>query len=211
MSATELSKRMIACFPTDPIEKHLLFHLLYLLANGSPLSLDHVSRQLAYSTEKLNELLKKLPGVELDSSGSIISVAGLSLHETAYPMDGGKSRIYAQSGFDAIVVPTLLLRKLGIEYHCPENSVSLHLRFCFDQAFALHPEETVISFPSPTNLSTHLRNNRAEFRFFPNPDAARRWLWQNPEGVILSVKNVFEAAVALRRSLMDSSFPTFTP
>ncbi|MGK5085269.1 organomercurial lyase [Bdellovibrionota bacterium FG-1] len=210
VNASELSKHLIAYFPRDPLEKHLLFNLLYWLAEGESLSLDLISRRLGYSREKLDDLLSKLPGVERDSAENIIATAGLTLQETSYPMDSEKCRIYAQSGLDAIVVPTLLLTKIGIEYRCPDDPVAVHLRFGFDQAFALQPDQAVISFPSRKNIAKCLRENRSEFRLFPTPDSARRWLWQHTDGVILTVKNVFVAAVTLRRSLMDSNTSMLT-
>lgn len=213
MNAVELSKNLIAYFPSAPLEKHLLFNLLYWLAEGNPLSVDHIGRRLGYSREKVNEILKTLPGVELDSSGSIVSAAGLSVRETSYPMDGEKCRVYAQSALDVVVVPTLLLSKIGVEYHCLDEaaSASIYLRFGFDQAFVIQPDQAVISLPSRKNLPKYFEKDRSEFRLFSNPDTAKGWLSQHPDGVILSVKNVFVAAVQLRRSLMDSNTSMLAP
>ncbi|MGK5088149.1 organomercurial lyase [Bdellovibrionota bacterium FG-2] len=211
MNILEISKILITFFPKDPLEKHLLLSVVNWLAEGKALPLIDISRHLGYSLEKLIELLNALPKVEFDSTGNLVSIAGMSLYETPYPMDSEKCRLYAQSGLDAVVVPILLLTKMGVSHRAPGAPLSVCLRFGFDQAFTLQPEQTVISFPSRKLTLDHLRASPSEFHLFPNPDTARRWLWQHPEGIILSVRNVFTAAVNLRESLMGSNAWMPTP
>jgi len=204
MNAAILAECLIKYYPSEPLKTNLLFYLLNSLSQRQSQSCDQISSRLEYSREKLDELLSAIPAVEMNEAGHIIAVAGLSLLKTSYPIDCNKGRLYAQSGLDAVIVPTLLLTKMSVEHKCLDNHHPVFLRFGFEQAFLPLPDQAVITIPSRKSLFENLKGDHSEFKLFPNPDSARRWLWQHQDGVILSVKNVFVAAVKLRQSLMHS-------
>ena len=205
MNAANLAECLINYYPSEPLKTNLLFYLLNSLSHRECLSCDQISSRLGYSREKLDELLNTIPAVETNEAGNIISAAGLSLRKTSYLIDCNKGPLYAQSGLDAVIVRTLLLTQMSVEHKCLDNHHPVCLRFGFDQAFMPLPDQAVITIPSRKALLKNLHGNHSEYKLFPNPDSARRWLWQHEDGFILSVKNVFIAAVQLRQSLMRSS------
>jgi len=204
MNAEILASLLMKIYPSAPLERDIFFKLLRKICSTSSVSVNDLVREEGYSKKKITEILDRIHFLEMEGSDTIIGVAGISLRETPYSMDCERIRVYARGALDAIIAPTLLLSQVGVNFEEAGSGLLFNFRFGFDQAFSLNHEEAVIGFPSKDSFITDFIQRPLEFKLFSHKGAASQWLGINSDGFLISVKNVFVAAVQLRRSLRDS-------
>lgn len=194
--AAELAKCRCAAECDD-----LYVHLLRLLAEGRPVSVDRLAAESSKTPEHVTRWLSRYPAAELDSAGQVIG-AGITLTPTPHRFLVGRRELYTWCAWDTLIFPMILKRRARVKSVSPATGADIRLIVNHDEVEEVKPENAVVSMVVPEGMNA-CSNTRSAFcdhsHFFRSPEEARPWKSEHPSGRVLSVTGAY----ALGRSLLS--------
>lgn len=173
--------------------------LLRGLSANTPVSPSHLAQTLKTDLAAIEAALKRLPDLEYDRSGNVIS-AGLSLIPTPHRIWFNHQALFAWCALDTLMYPVMLQQTAYVESPCPVTRNLVRLTVTPTQIESLNPAEAVVSIVVP-DCSGQTCCTRADFchqvHFFSSAEAAIQWRRSHGDGSVLSVAEAYQLGQAL--------------
>ena len=200
---------ILACLPEqmsplEPLDQQLAVHLYRQLATGVPVDLQRLLESTASTADEFSSALDRLsPEIKRAASGEIVAFAGLSLIPTPHMLLYEGRTLYAWCAWDALFIPHLLGGSVQVSSKDPVSDSSIRVAVQLEQRVSAVPRETVVTFPEPTEIDTHLlaADTVGAFcsfvHFFESKETAGSWIEQHGFGkvLILDLKTAFELGI----------------
>jgi len=141
----------------EPLDQQLAVHLYRQLATGVPVDLQRLLESTASTADEFSGALDRLsPEIKRAASGEIVAFAGLSLIPTPHMLLYEGRTLYAWCAWDALFIPHLLGGSVQVRSKDPVSESSIPVAVQLEQRVSAVPRETVVTFPEPTEIDTHL-------------------------------------------------------
>lgn len=173
--------------------------LMRLLANGEPISTEHLAMILGRPVEEVTDALRQFEDVVFDEGGRMVG-AGLSLLPTPYRFEVQGHELFTWCALDTLIFPAWLGLPAQVSSVCPVTGTAIHLRVSPEGIEQLDPASSVISLLIADTLAT-CESIREAFctysQFFASPEAASAWHAQHPDGHVLPIEEASHLAQTL--------------
>ena len=179
-----------ACALADVRDPGLCRTLLFLLAEGHPVSIRGVADAIGRPVSEVAPLLHASHNIEWDEDGAIVGT-GLTLRPTQHRMRVKGRMLYAWCALDTLMYAPLLAATADIESPCAMTGTLIHVTVTPTGVASVTPAGAVVSIVVPQNRLT-IRQSFCNFvHFFRSAEAAASWLRQHPDAVVLSVAEAY--------------------
>lgn len=181
-------KAHVDFFTAHAEQFRLALPLWRLLAEGSPVSLEHLANMSHHSLPELEAQLPSLD-VRLDQEGKIVA-SGVSLLPTRHQVQVGEQELFVWCALDTLVLPAILGRTARVISTCPVTGKAIRLTVTPESISGLSEARAVVSVRLPgeetalCNVQEDLCN--AGF-FFVSHEVAATWPHLHPQAVLLDV------------------------
>jgi alkylmercury lyase len=118
--------------------------ILGLLANGRPVAIDEVAKELDMYPLQAKKFLASY-GAEFDSAGNLLGL-GLTLVPTPHHFEVDGHKLYAWCATDTLLFPTLLNKTANIETIDPVTETKIRLTVSPRAVEKVEPSGAVLSF-----------------------------------------------------------------
>jgi len=200
MNSVALADRLTTSFPPVDGAYDLFPALLRELARGQPVSPSVLAAALGWPTEKVGEVLHRIPSIEFDDAGSVVGM-GLTLRETPHVFEIDGERLYTWCALDALMFPTLIGKPARVSSPCAATGVPIRLTVTPDGVRDLEPPEAVVSLVLP-DAPTDVRSSFCvRVNFFASAAVAQTWLSAHPGATVARVEEAFRLGQELARRL----------
>jgi alkylmercury lyase len=180
----------------------LCVQLLRLLADGQPVSREHLATPLGVARDVLDATLRRIPNVAFDQRGRIVA-AGLSLLPTPHHFEVNGHALYTWCALDTLMYPVVLGQSAHVASRCPISGAWVQLTVTPERVEDLDPVDTQVSVVVP-DAAAACCDVRGAFcqhvHFFAGAEAGATWRATHPEAVLLSVEEAFAVARLLART-----------
>jgi alkylmercury lyase len=175
--------------------------LILLLAEGQPVSPEHVASVLGLAREETLELLRQRPGIEWDEAGNIVG-AGLTLRPTPHRFKLKGRTLFTWCALDSLMFPGLVGQTVQVESPCASTGRPVRVTVTPEGVKQVEPPDAVVSLVAP-EASPDVRSVFCDYvNFFHSEEAAAGWLAEHPGATTLPVAEAYE----LGRRLTESVF-----
>lgn len=178
--------------------------LLWLLAEGRPVSPEQIATALDIPHDEVTAALRQLPNVELDHEGNIVG-CGLTLTPTPHHFQVSGHELFTWCALDTLIFPAILNQPARVESTCPVTGEKVQLTVTPEGVEDLEPASAVVSITIP-EASEACCDVRGAFcnqvHFFSSSEAASTWLAEHPGAIILPVKDAYK----LGRKMIEHRF-----
>lgn len=176
-------------------------HLILLLAEGQPVSPGRVSTVIGQPHEEVMAMLRRLPSIEWDESGSIVG-AGLTLRPTPHRFKLNNRTLFTWCALDALMFPSLIGETVQVESPCASTGDPVRMTVTVEGVEQVEPAGAVVSLVAP-EASPDVRRVFCDYvNFFRSAEAASVWLAKHPGATTLPVADAYQ----LGRLLAESVF-----
>jgi len=178
--------------------------LLWLLAEGRPVSTERIAETVGISREEASAILRESSGVELDDKDAVVGCFGLSLMPTPHHFRLGDHEFFTWCALDALFLPIVLNQSARVESSCPVTGATVQIAVSPDSIEGVEPAEAVMGIIVPESAEVCCDLRRAfcdKVHFFSSSEAASQWVAEHAGGSILSVENAYALAHLLLKSL----------
>lgn len=170
--------------------------LLYLLAEGQPVSVGTVAEVIGRPVAEVASVMEASHNVEWDEAGSLVGT-GLTLRPTPHRMRVQGRLLYTWCALDTLMYAPLLAEQSDIDSPCFTTGTLIHVRVTRSGIASVTPAGAVVSIV----VSEHRRTIRQSFcnfvHFFSSAEAAVPWLREHPGAVVLSVAKAYALGTQL--------------
>jgi alkylmercury lyase len=118
--------------------------ILGLLANGRPVAVDEVAKELDMYPEQAKKFLTRY-GAEFDSAGNLLGL-GLTLVPTPHHFEVDGHQLYAWCATDTLLFPILLNKTANVETIDPVTGTKIRLTVSPRAVERVEPRGAVLSF-----------------------------------------------------------------
>ena len=178
--------------------------LLWLLAEGRPVSPEQIAEALCISREEAINILRESPGVELDDEDSVVGCFGLSLTPTPHHFRLGDHELFTWCALDALFLPIVLNQSARVESSCAVTGNRVLVAVSPDAIQGVEPASAVMAIIVP-EASEVCRDVRGAFcdkvHFFSSSDTASVWVTEHKGATILSVNDAYRLGHLLLENL----------
>jgi alkylmercury lyase len=199
--AVELADRLRALSAHRP---ELASQLLWLLAEGRPVSPEQVAEALCVSRGEAIDILRASPGVELDDEDNVIGCFGLSLTPTPHHFRIGDHELFTWCALDALFLPIALNRSARVESSCPVTGDRIRVAVSPEALQRVEPAGAVMAIMVP-EASEVCRDVRGAFcdkvHFFSSSETASVWVTGHKGATILTLADAYTLGHLLLKNL----------
>ncbi len=175
--------------------------LIHLLAEGQPVSPEHVASVLGLAREETLELLRQRPSLEWDEAGNIVG-AGLTLRPTPHRFQLKDRTMYTWCALDSLMFPGLVGQTVEVESPCASTGRPVRVTVTPEGVKQVEPLGAVVSLVAP-EASPDVRRVFCDYvNFFYSAEVATGWLAEHPGATMLPVAEAYQ----LGRRLTESVF-----
>jgi alkylmercury lyase len=183
-------------------EQMISLSLIRLLADGAPVSREHLAATLGRPVEEVTEALRHSEDIDYDEDGRIVS-AGLSLLPTPYRFEVNGHALFTWCALDTLVYPVLLGHPAQVSSTCPVTGQPIRLHVSPEGLEQLDPPSAVMSALVQEACTTCCCNIRetccASSHFFASQEAASAWRASHPDDYVLPIEEAFTLGQELAR------------
>lgn len=195
-------KAHVDFFTAHAEQFRLALPLWRLLAEGSPVSLEHLAN---VSHRSLDETQAQLPSldVRLDQEGKIVA-GGVSLLPTRHQVQVGEQELFVWCALDTLMLPAILGRTARVISTCPVTGKAIRLTVTPESISDLSEARAVVSARLPgeetaiCNVQEDLCNDGF---FFVSHEVAATWPHLHPQAVLLTVEEAAELGRGLATTI----------
>jgi alkylmercury lyase len=163
--------------------------LIRLLAEGRPLSHDHLANVSGLGEEALGQRLAHMD-LDYDEAGRIIG-AGLTLRPTLHRFEIGGRLLYTWCALDALMYPNLLAETVRVESPCRATGRPVRVTITPGGVIAVEPAVAVVSLVLPQPGQPPRQAFCGEVHFFASARAAHDWLAERPQAQVVPVATAY--------------------
>lgn len=180
----------------DMDEQEVAITLVRLLSEGEPVPVSRLAAAAGQPADALENQLTRLSGLLFrDDLGRVIGFIGLSAIEMGthrVHVDG--RALSAWCAWDALFLPELLGRTVGVTSRCPITGEEISLTVGPAGVADLRPAATVVSFMVPDGpLRDDVIRSFCHFvHFFATEQAGRQWTNAHDGAFLLSVADAYQ-------------------
>ncbi len=178
--------------------------LLWLLAEGCPVSPEQIAEAACVSREEAKAILRESPGMELDDRGDVVGCLGLSLTPTPHHFRLGDHELFTWCALDALFLPIVLNQPARVESSCLVTGARVEITVSPDAIKRVDPAGAVMGLivPEPAEVCCDLRRAFCDkVHFFSSSGAASEWAAEHKGATILSVDDAYRLARLLLETL----------
>ena len=189
----------------QPVENQNLVRQIYrTLADGKPASREQLAASSGMTTEAATKVVNDWPKMYIgfDDEGRIYEFGGLGPDPTRNGFRVRGNTLYAWCAWDALFIPPILDETAHVEAICPATQEKIQLTVTPKGVTEAKPETAVMTFALPGMAGFSDTENFSMMKtilFFSSPEAASKWLSENPGPVILSLDEGFELGRTMNR------------
>ena len=165
--------------------------LLQMLAEGEPVTVEHIASVTGKLIEEVRQVLSTLSNMEFDEQGRVVGY-GITLIPTPHRYEIDGKQLYAWCALDTLMFPELIGRAVHIESPCHSTGKLVRLTVEPGRVISVEPSTAVVSIVTPDDMSSIRSAFCNEVHFFSSPSAAQNWLKQHLGASVLSVEDAFE-------------------
>ena len=177
--------------------------LIILLAEGQPVSPEHIASVLGLAPEEALEILRQRPSIEWDEAGNIVG-AGLTLRPTPHRFKLKDCTLFTWCPLDSLMFPGLVGQTVQVESPCASTGRPVRVTVTPEGVKQVEPPDAVVSLVAP-EASPDVRRVFCDYvNFFHSAEAAARvaWLAEHPGATTLPIAEAYQ----LGRRLTESVF-----
>ena len=169
----------------------LIPHLYRLLAEGKPVTVEHVANTGGWPVELVRTELERQPGTDWDDQGRLVGF-GVSLRPTPHAFRFDGQTLYGFCATAVLELPIILGRPGAGESTCPTTGLRIRVELAPDRVIRVNPVGAVVSKVRPTEAVSDVRGEICNLgNFFASAEAATGWLKQYPDGQVVPVTDEF--------------------
>lgn len=188
---TTQARRLIAAIRANLAMPQMIMQLQRLLADGEPVTVEHVAATGGWRPEEVRAELKRHPGTDWHPDGRIAGF-GLTLRPTPHAFTFDHKTVYGYCASDVLAFPIILGRPGVATSTCPVTGHHIHAELTPTQVLRLDPTDAVVTKVRPTEAVADVRAEICDLgNFFSSPAAASDWLAHHPQGKIDPVADDF--------------------
>lgn len=179
----------------------LALPLWRLLAEGSPVSLEHLANVSHRSLDETQALLPSLD-VRRNQEGKIVA-AGVSLVPTRHQVQVGEQELFGWCALDTLALPAILGRTARVISTCPVTGKEIRLTVTPESFSDLSEARAVLSvrLPGEETALCHVQEDLCnDGFFFVSHEVAATWPHLHTQAVLLDVAE----AAQLGRAFADT-------
>jgi alkylmercury lyase len=180
----------------SPDSAQLSLHILELLAEAQPVSPERLAEKSGQSVEMIRSSFAALQncGCEFNEQGDLIGDA-LTLSPTHHRFRIRNHDLYAWCALDTLFLPALLKESADICSICPQTGQTIALRVSPHGIEAAMPAEMALSIVFSPGCTSGINGTFCgQIHFFASAEAARQWVQDRADFVVLSLNEAFEVA-----------------
>ncbi len=195
--STEVLSAQLEAFipPLSSVEQRISLELIRLLSRGKPASLDGLAKQLDLTLEEVERVLSAWTGVKRDANGDVQGYWGFDLEPTQHELDIEGTTLYAWGAWDALFLPELIGRSVGVRSTCPVTRQGIDIEVGLDRILQAD-SKTVLSFlfpPQGTPLHETDAHTYCRFvHFFSSTAAGSAWCARHSGTFLISLEQGFQ-------------------
>jgi alkylmercury lyase len=166
-----------------------------LLADGSPVGVDHIAARVHLDATRVESLLSSWPGVFRAEGGPIVGFWGLSTTEF------GPHRLYvdgvtlsAWCAWDTLFLPELLEQTAEVRSHSPLDGEPISLRVGAERIEHSSPPSLVVSMVPARESDDFIRTFCHQIHFFASQAEGKRWIAERDGAFLMPLADGFELA-----------------
>jgi alkylmercury lyase len=198
---TEHASCSDAAFLTTLEGHELLPHIVRLIANGEPVSVQELAAAANWPQAEVERVLRAQPGTDWNDDGRLAGL-GITLRPTRHRFVVDGHTLYAWCATDTLYFPILLGTTAIVESTCPASSQPIHIEISPHAVESVAPPETVVSQRHHAELFADVRAELCDHgHFFASRHAADAWLDAHPDGELLPVADAFTRCRATSEEL----------
>lgn len=177
------------------------------LAAGELPTAAELASDLAWSAERVEALLGRVPSIERDERGRVVG-AGLTTRETQHSFEVGGRKLFTWCALDTLIFPIVIDASARVSSPCAATGAPVTLEVTPQGIRSVDPASTVVSIALANGESCDVRRAFCDHvHFFASDAAAAAWRARNPEGAVLPIADAF----GLSQSLAAQVFAAATP
>jgi alkylmercury lyase len=181
--------------------------LLRLLAEGRPVTAERLAAAVGQPAATVADAVRSLPDIETDERGDVVGY-GITLRPTPHRFTVDGRQLYTWCALDTLMFPAVIGKTARIQSPCHATGAPIHLTVTGEQIGELSPATAVVSIVAPDDA----RSIRGAFcdavHFFATPAAARPWLGQHPDGLVLPVAEALQLGLRINQPLRADDQPS---
>ena len=206
LSETRVDSLALAIANSGSWERMAYFlPLIRLLADGAPVSSEHLAAALGRPSEEVTEALRQCEDIIYDEQGHVVS-AGLSLLPTSHRFEVHGHVLFTWCALDTLIFPVWLEHPAQVSSSGPVTGQPIHLTVTPERLEHLDPPSGVLSLLIQDGVATccNIREAFCSFsHFFAERQVASTWLSQHPDAHLLPIEEAFTLGQKLARLTMQ--------
>ena len=185
-----------------PDRSRLLLRVMRTLAQGRPVTGEHVDQMIAalgMARDEADRFLRQI--TERDAEDAIVGIMGLSLTDHPHRFSVNGVSLTAWCAADTFYLPALLKQTARVESPSPVSNAKIHLTISPDGVEAVSPADAVVSIVIVNPTAEHMASVMAiwttfcqQIHFFVSREEAEQWAAGRENIVILPVHEVLALA-----------------
>lgn len=175
-------------------------HLILLLADGQPVSLERLALALNRSSDEVGTMLRQLPSIEFDEHGNVVG-AGLTLRPTPHRFTINDRTMFTWCALDALMFPKIVGQTVKVESPCAASGTPVRVKVTRDGVEQIDPPSAVVSLVVPEASEDIRRSFCGYVNFFSSEEAASQWLSEHPGATTLPVREAYRLGQRLAESI----------
>ncbi|MGQ0669152.1 MAG: organomercurial lyase MerB [Actinomycetota bacterium] len=178
----------------------MMRHLILLLAEGQPVSLERVAVALERSLDEVATTLRQLPNVEFDDTGNVVG-AGLTFRPTPHRFTVNDQTMFTWCALDALMFPGLMGQTVQVESPCAATGTTVRVKVTANGVEQIEPPDALVSLVVP-EVSPDIRGSFCcNVNFFSSDQAASQWLSEHPSAITLPIREAYQLGHRLGESV----------
>ena len=183
--------------PPSVEEQRVARQLYLLLADGTPVSREHLASSLGMSIATVNKALLEFPQryIGFDEQGRVFEFGGFGPDPAPNRFTVRGHTLYAWCAWDSLFIPPIVDEPAFVEATCPVTGNPISMTVTPKGVIDVKPGSTVMTFAIP-GMEAFPDPERFSFMktvfFFTSSEVATKWTSENPGPVVLSLDEGFE-------------------
>ena len=208
LNLEELAAAGANVFPSfNDQEQRIAIATYRALASGRPVSAEQIASAVGMRAEEVRDaLLAWQSRVHFDRDGRVVAFMGLDLSPTGHQFELNGRTLYTWCAWDTLFIPRLVKQTARVQSACPITGRPIRLVSAPDAVLSLEPSGTVVSFLTPERAQVEkdiIHSFCCHVNFLSSADAAREWLSQHPNTLVLSVEEAWKVG----QMCVEARFP----
>jgi alkylmercury lyase len=196
-AANEVVDALNAAIPTlDPAEQGLVLELYRALMAGKPVAVPDLAAGSGWEVSKVEDALRRWPGVYRAKDGRIIGFWGLAVRGMPHRLSSDAGHLTTWCALDPLLIAPLVTDEAHVESADPVSGEPISLVVTPAGLRDVSPATAVVSMLLPRGPFSHdvVESFCHYVHFFASEQTGRRWTEEHPGTFLLSVDQAFDVA-----------------